>query len=184
MFHTFSGCSCLKNILINCGYDNTASLKCIIPDHLLEIDEYVDQNRHVISSLNCAHSKIYEAQGKFRLLPGHRSYILKWIQTQNETTDITKHQSQVDKNLIRIDNPAFSPIMMELIRSALENHSRSPNARRFSEMLMNFSIHVYIMAGRACYEMISANIPIPKATTICEYFKTIAASFAVTIDYQ
>lgn len=88
--------------------------------------------------------------------------LLKWCQ------DLAEERDSLNES-IDINSAAFSPIMVELIRSALKNQNKAPNARRFSEVIMNFSIYLYIMAGKACYEIISSNLPLPKANTISEY---------------
>lgn len=164
-WRNFSGCSCLVKIFNVCGYDNVHSLKCINDKHLNELEEYVNQNRQIIQSMDCEHSNVYGAQHKFQLLPGHRAYILRWCETQHQNQS---HADDICKESL-LNNPAFSTIMVEIIRSALNNYTKSPNARRFSEVLMNFCIYLYIMASKASYELISANLPIPKAKTIRKY---------------
>lgn len=67
-----------------------------------------------------------------------------------------------------VENPAFSTVLREIISSALTNFNRDPKTRVFSDLLMKFSIYIYILAGIASYEVISANLPLPKATTICK----------------
>lgn len=158
----FSGCSCLEKIFNVCGYDNVHSLKCINEKHLNDLEEYVNQNRQIIQGLDCKHSNVYGAQNKFQLMPGHRAYILKWCENQHQNQS---HADDIFKESL-LNHPAFSTIMVDIIRSALNNHTRSPNARRFSDVLMNFCTYLYIMAGKASYELISANLPIPKAKTI------------------
>lgn len=156
MWKTFKGCICLKQILIASGYDNHHSLICMDEEKLNELEEKTDFNQ----KFDCSHLKIYNEQKKFKLLLGHRYLILKFCQ---DLSMVDKSNSEV-----RIDHPAFSPIMIEMIRSALTNYQKTPNTRRFSNLLMDFSICLYIMAGKACYEMVSGNLPIPKPITICK----------------
>lgn len=68
----FPGCECLKRVLINSGYDNLASLKCISFDLLSELEKDIQKNRHVLQTLNCGHKKAYLEQNTFEFLPGHR----------------------------------------------------------------------------------------------------------------
>lgn len=152
----FPGCECLKIILINSGYDNLASLKSIDSVQLIELEKYVEDNRSIIHGLSCNHKQIYEKK-IFEFLPGHRVLILKWCVDELKMIPTEK---------ITENHPAFSPILREIIHCALSNHIKPPNRHRFSEMLMNFSIYIYIMAGKAAYEILCANLPLPKAKTI------------------
>lgn len=127
-----------------------------------ELEEEVNKNRQVIQKLDCKHASNYASQEKFHFLLGHRSLILKWsgeLMEKNENLNET----------IQLNNPCFSPILVELIRSALTNRDKTPNARRFSDILMQFSVYLYIMAGKSCYEIISSNLPIPKSYTIMKH---------------
>lgn len=141
---------------------------------LNELEEHVNENRQIlgqiIQSLDCDHANLYGALKRFQLLPGHRALFLSWCEIQRQSLDQIEHAENSRESLL--NNPAFSIILVEIIRSALNNHTKSPNARRFSKLLMNFCIYLYIMAGKACYELISANLPIPKAKTIrkCLWF--------------
>lgn len=154
----FEGCNCLKLILINVGYDNVASLKCINGELLNDVEKHVEKNNHVLQSLTCEHKNRYLGE-KFEFLPGHRALILDWC--QNRLTNSL--EDTFNKN-----HPAFSPILCEIIGSALDNHDRPKNRHRFSQILVDFSIYLFIMAGKSCYETLSANLHLPKAVTICK----------------
>lgn len=121
----------------------------------------VEKNREIINELRCDHSKIYDAQQKFKILLGHRTLIIQWSDELSK-----RHSSQSESEL---SHPAFSQILNEIIQSAVTNQNKPPNARRFSKVLTNFSLYLYIMAGKSCYEVISSNLPIPKANTISMY---------------
>lgn len=158
LWKSFPGCECIKRILINCGFDSEFAIKCINENNLDALKGCVDKN--FIKTLNCAHLNFYMAQEKFELLPGHRALTLEWSKRMNQTSN------QINDERIDIRHPAFSPILREIISTALKNYSKTPHARRFSDFIMNFSIYIYIMAGRACYDILSANIPLPKTGTI------------------
>lgn len=159
MWKTFPGCSCLKQILIVSGYDNIHSLMCINEEKFNELEDQVLIDRQKV---DCDHLTIYEAQPKFKLLLGHRSLILKWC------ADLTRTDNSSNES-IQTNHPAFSPIMNRIMLSAVKNFNKTSNARRFPELLMQFLIYLYIMAGRACYEIIFANLPIPKASSISTF---------------
>lgn len=145
----FPGCECLKLFLINSGYDSLSSLKCINSVLLVELEQYVGENRWMMENLNCSNITVYEKQDKFNFLPGHRTLLLDWCQNGLKN---------ISSETVTYKHPAFPPILRELINCALSNHMEPPNSRRFSEKLMSFAVYLYIMAGKACYETICANL--------------------------
>lgn len=166
IWNNFPGCDCLKLILINSGYDNLASLKCINQDRLNELEVHINENRENLEVLICAHKNRYLEQRKFHFLPGHSALMLNWC--ENEVQNLLQDEVQNKTETFNINDPAFSRILKEIITSGLSNHSKRPNVHRFSEMIMDFSIYLYIMAGKSCYETLSANLPLPKAGTVCK----------------
>lgn len=146
------------------GFDNIHSLKLIDEKYLDQLELCINQHQqsiqNIIKVLNCIHSTIYSAQKTFKFLVGHRIVLLNWCKNLNKDKTST---------LFNTGNPAFSPVMQEMIKSALGNVEKPANSRRFSNLLMDFSTYIYIMAGKASYEIISANLPLPKAKTICEF---------------
>lgn len=159
IWNNFPDCECLKILLINTGFESLTSLKCINRDLLIEVKKNIEKNRNILQTLACDHKSRYLGMDKFEFLPGHYALLLDWCQNQlcNLSTDTfnAKHS-------------AFSPILSELINSALSNHKKPAKSHRFSEVLVDFSIYIFIMAGKACYETLSLNLPIPKAGTICK----------------
>lgn len=129
-----------------------------------ELYKSVDEN--IIESFECQHKEIYKemyrTQNKFNLLPGHKIQILELATRQSKK----QTAMQSDDDLFSINAGFFSPIMREIVYSAKSNHNKHPNARRYSDLLTDFSMYNYIMAGRECYEVLSANLPIPKAGTL------------------
>lgn len=157
----------MKHILIECGYDNIYSLKLINDDKLNALEMEMNTHPQVIQSFNCTHSKVYKSQPKFKILLGHRTLLLHWIQNLSQT------ENQSSERSIDIDHPALSKIMSEILRCFLANHNKPPNNRRFSELVMNYSIYLYILAGKACYEIICENLPLPKVSTISMFAITL-----------
>lgn len=164
MWESFPGCTCLQHILCESGFENALSLKLITEDHINEIEKYIHTSREtILNGLNCAHANIYKNQTIFQFLPGHRIIILKWP----ATIPSDKNSNEADQTFT-VNHPAFSPICREIISSALTNYKRDPKGRTFSDLLMKFSIYVYLLAGKSSYEVISSNLPMPKAGTICK----------------
>lgn len=161
-WNKFPGCACLKSILINSGFDNRASLKCMNSNLISEIEKDVENDRSFLENLTCDHKNRYLNHNKFEFIPGHRALIIDWCENDLNSDD---RNDVFDKN-----HPAFSYILKELIDSAMQNYKKHPNTRRYSNKLKDFCIFLYIMAGRACYETLSENLPIPKAGSICKYY--------------
>lgn len=136
MWATFSGCECIQHILRNCGYDNMYSLNCINEINFAEIENYVDENRTKILDFNstCTH-KAYDKQNKFQFLPGHRMLILKWC-SELQSCKIPNELS----NEFSVNHPAFSPMLKEIIVSALSNHNKVQTARRYTKLIFQ---HTY-----------------------------------------
>lgn len=61
--------------------------------------------------------------------------------------------------------PEANPFFRDLYDSFRKNHSLAKNARRYSEDLKRFAAYIYIIGGRLVYETLSANLPLPSATT-------------------
>lgn len=160
----FSGCDCLKKFLCANGYDDALSLKLITNDGLNESENYIDANREsFLNSLSCKHAKIYKEQKVFKILGGHRYVALKWS-AQISSDEKTKEEEQK----FTIKHPAFSPILRDIISSALYNYNREPQGRAYSDLLWDFSKYIFILGGKASYEIISSNVPLPKAGTMCK----------------
>lgn len=148
--------------MFQCGFDIPQYLEYIDEKNLDDLEKHVDQDRTILgnSNLKCQHITIYVNQSKFKFLPLHRILILNWFRLTNS--------EQLEKDIVKIEHPAFSSILRALIRTALSNYDKPPRNNRFSEIIFDFSIYLYIMAGRNCYETIAANLPIPKVGTIGE----------------
>lgn len=136
IWNDFSSCECLKSILINTGYDNIPSLMCMNDDQLTNLENYVEENPWIIEKINCDHIKSYGTLTKFKFLPGHRAFLLDWCQNKSTCQD-----SANNANTFKIDDAAFSPVLREIISSALSNHQKAPNSHRFSRLVMDFSIY-------------------------------------------
>lgn len=162
-WNDFPCCVCLKSVLINFGYDNISSLMCINDEELTKLEKYVEEDRSITKEITCEHAKSYGTSTQFKFLPGHRAVLLDWCQN--------KLHSDEENSTFTIKNAAFSPILRETIASALSNHSKPPNTHRFSKLLMQFAIYIYIMAGKACYEILCANLPLPKSGTVSKFFR-------------
>lgn len=171
LWKKWSGCQCVQEILIQNGYDNVNSLKLLSESSLKELENCIQEDwQRILNSVEksleksckkCTHLEIYSKQKKFAFLIGHKTLLLKWCQELNEV--------KIEEQSFFIDNPAFPPMLQNIISTALNNTGKEARARRFP-LLLDFAIYLYIMAGKTSYEIIAANIPFPKAKTISKFY--------------
>lgn len=143
------------NILTEAGFDTKESLELITKDTINEIERYINENRFLTAN------SIYEHKPKFEFLPGHRALLLSFP---------SKIQSFKEQNEIDECNGSttYSFILKSLIETAESNANKLPKANRFNDVIKYFSIYIYLHCGRACYDTLSSNLPIPQSDTICK----------------
>lgn len=158
----------MKEILCKFGFESSISIESLDDTQLAEIENGV--NHQLIQDLGskCDHIKTYESQAKFHFLLGHKILLQKWIKTV-----IKFHSDFMSSQTFKKNHAAFSPTLRSMIDAALVNYGRTSNARKFSKNLMDFAIYLYISAGKASYEILCANLPLPKGNTISKYFNLI-----------
>lgn len=162
MWTKFPGCECLKQFLISCGFDSEFSLLNLDDSAITLIDQHLDQNRHLIESLNCSHKQIYSTQPKIQLLPGHRLLLSK-------LPEFIESQLATKSRNVDVGHQAFSPVLKTMISTALDNYDKPPNTHRYPKLLTDFSIYTYLSSGKSSYKMICRNLPLPKESTVCMY---------------
>lgn len=136
---------------------------------LNEFEDYINQNRRILTEClgNCSHIKSYQSNQNFKFLPGHKLLLLKVAQSPPR---IDKNQTFEPRFASRFKHPGFSTLLQHLIETALNNFEKAAANNRYSDLVMDFAIYIYIMAGKACYEIIAANLPLPSAVTIRNYY--------------
>lgn len=143
------------------GFDSPECLNGMTEANLIDLENHISENKRIVENIaECLHIKNYQDGKNFKFLPGHKTLILNLSQGVNRDTNLST-------NSIMIEHPAFSPLLRSSIKTALNNHEKIPTQKRYPDLLKDFSIYLYIMAGRACYEVIAANLPLPSASTIC-----------------
>lgn len=149
--------------MIECGFDNGHSLKSINESTIKLVESHVNQNRDILNKLDCRHKESYQQQKQFNFLPGH------YVALTNNQNFVQACSSGQDATAMQ-DNPAFSALLKALIASALNNFGREPSGYRYSQLVHEFSMYIYMLGGKANYEVISANLPLPKVVTISMTF--------------
>lgn len=148
----------IKQILEQSGYETESSLLCINNENIADIETFANENRAILQNTS------YENTNKFKFKPGHKLIIL---QLPNQIKLLRESQS---KNSLQSNKNNFSQILKTFIETAESNFEKQPNGFRYDMINRNFSTFVYLLCGKACYDTLSANLPIPTSHTICKIF--------------
>lgn len=148
-------CDCVKILLRTSGYDCELCFENVNEDLLLELENHIEkQLLNLVAELKCSHSKAYsKSEGIFRFLPGHRAMILNLKQqfalmrksiSSNLEKPPTNIQSMIDI-LDEVKNATgFSELLKQLIESAVNNYSKTPNLYRYSEFIRFVAIYLFL----------------------------------------
>lgn len=138
----------VKGILIKNQFDNEISL--------------AELNDGIISEL--------EALSNDKFLLGHRGLLLglpkKIAAFTKRNEEFIEENVEENVNTDILNSPHVSFIMKQLVKCALQNANVEPKQRRYTDAIRNFGIYPYVMCGKASYEVLCNNIPLPKPTTI------------------
>lgn len=145
-------------ILIAAGYDSAISIADMNSEQIDEIEKFANQK---LKSM-LKDSELYSGSDVFSFLPGHRKLVIALGK------HVKKYVSSKEEKPKDFDLSHASTIMKELITSMNENANVAPSRRRYSEIIQWFSIYIYIHSGRAAYEILSSNLPLPQVATICK----------------
>lgn len=144
-------------ILEFCAFENESSLMSIDNDAIVDIEMYVNENPQILKETS------YKNVNKFKFKPGHRLLIIQLPQ-------LIKNCNQTETKLQKIGHLRpqmnFSQILKSFIETAESNNGKQPNGFRYDEINRYFSTFVYLLCGKACYDTLSANLPIPSSHTI------------------
>lgn len=147
--------NCLKTFLSECAYDTFLSIQNISNASLSEIERHMNACVKVVQNLDCCHADTYKNQSNFKLLPGHRDFLLS----------ISKYKFQ------EIDSDKKSPlpvILQAMIDTSQQNSGRNKRNYNYSDLVRFFSTYTYLSAGRSYYEFLRSNLDLPAISTVCE----------------
>lgn len=157
---------CIRTILSGCGYDNAISIKLLDEDKIIEVEAFIEKScGEMLKNLSCCVSDVYQNIHPFRFVPAHKNIIL----------DFRKALSHNLKNSEENDciEPCFeycSTLLKKLIQESKKNARKVPTQYRYDDIIKYFSIYVYMVCGKAGYDILSHNLPIPKRVSIRKYF--------------
>lgn len=175
--------NCIKVILFNAGFDTLLGIANMNETSITQVEDYVNTNGNqsfmeIIEYLSCCHSEEYKrsiANKTFTFLPGHKGLILKIGEIVAKST--SSEEEANESNMVRLWNtiehfgPALPQMLKEMIQTALINSQTTPNLNRYSDVIKYFSIYVYLLCGRQCYEVLCSNLAMPAASTIGKFSK-------------
>lgn len=144
----------VKVILMRSGFDTKTALLCLNEESIIEIEQFVDENRDVLKGTT------YEnITNEFKFKPGHKIFILR---LPDKLKDLEKIGCVNNEPKV-FD---FSFVLKTFIETAEKNDGKKSKGFRYNDVNRYFSTYIYLLCGRACYETLSANLPIPQASTI------------------
>lgn len=164
---------CIKRLLEASGYDTEISLSTLNEANLLKVELFAQRSlQHVIAELHCCHSETYRNETTFQFIPG--TFILeipKGLQSNSRPVTLSTLCQQLIDRLSTM--PMATDLLKEFLKTVVTNESTSKTQNRYSEVIQYFSTYIYMLCGRNCYEVLSNNLPMPKAVTVCGFFSYI-----------
>lgn len=139
-------------ILNFCGYDNLISLSQIDLEEIKEIERFINNgNLFILSDTK------YVDLNPFLFSPGHQKLLKKLAQI-SKNFELSKQCGN--------DKTEVSFIMKELLDSAEFNMNIPKQQHRYTQAIQWFSTYIYMMSGKAAYEILRSNLPLPTESTI------------------
>lgn len=162
-------------ILKATAYNSALSIAVMNEEEIKQIEKFI-RDRKLDDLLN---GSVYANSNEFAFLPGHRKLLLALGKKAEDYELISSNAARLEKE---IKFPCASFLMKELIDSMDNNSNVASKGRRYSDIIQNFSIYIYLLSGKAAYEVLCSNLPLPQVPTICELENSIK-SYAETCFY-
>lgn len=151
----------VRNILTEAGFNCRTTLGLINSDIITDIEEFANENREILIGSS------YENKVLFKFLPAHRILVRNM---SNYMDQLRNSESNIEQ---KMNLSQFPYLLKCFIETAQSHANKSVKAFRYSEHIQSFSTCIYMMCGKSCYETLSANLPIPKASTVRKFYKFI-----------
>lgn len=170
----------LKLLLSISGYDTLISIKQFTSPKITNLEQWINDNFHANyeplvklfgnNAFNeiALYKNIFEQKRNFTFLPGHRDILLN---LPKMITEMQTKKSEPGVTSKKDNLPKYSAILTKLIESANKNFNKSKNAYTYNDTIKFFSTYVFLLYGRACYETLCHNLPIPSTKTIRKYIQ-------------
>lgn len=164
----------LKYLLVETGYDNIVSLRCLDDKNISVLENFIDENalhRELASKVHCVTASLYENMGTFRFAPGHKQF-LKAISLSKRSANQADGVADVaDNELKEGESAGKSSFLLQCLMDSQkqQNRAKSTHGYRYSEYVKQFFTYAYLISGRLSYETLHANLPIPSVSAIQNY---------------
>lgn len=154
---------CVKTFLSACAYDSFLSLQNISLESIEEIERHMNNCPEKIESLKCCHSSAYKSQDEFKLLPGHKDFLLS----------ISKYKFNLD-SAHKVDskdtrNATLPVVLRAMVEMCMQNAGTNKHHSQYNDLIRYFSTYVFLLAGRSCYEFLRSNLELPSTKTVCKF---------------
>lgn len=136
-------------ILSSAGYDNSMSLTDISNDDINAIEIFWRKESRT---------------EEFSFLPGQTKFI-----KELGKKIVQYEQMDYKRNQFALSNASL--IMREMFNNLKQNQNVAPTGRRYSEILQWFGTYIFMLSGKAAYEVLCSNLPLPQAATVCKSTK-------------
>lgn len=137
-----------------------------IPNEIIEIlTESGFDNILAMAEIDQADIAGIESFSGKSILPGHKKFIValgRQAKLYESSREKTKTKCEFDQSVLTF-------IMKELNKTAMQNANVAPTRYRYSEAIQWFSTYIFLLSGRAAYEFLCSNLPLPKVSTIRKY---------------
>lgn len=126
-------------------------------------------NELALKEIDCDDIADMENRLKKCLLPGHKKLIIALGKKAKEYDELKCGAMRGEK---KIDFEG-SFILKELVDTSKKN-ANIPNTRyRYSDSIQWFATYIFLLGGRATYEFVSSNLPLPCISTIRKYIISV-----------
>lgn len=105
--------TCLRSLLNDTGYNTIASLSCIDDAKILEIEQFLTENKDIVNKLECCFSTEYKSLDNFHFMPGHKSMISSIRDDIKEMKELNAAKKRDKKHLLP-DNLIFENLLTNL----------------------------------------------------------------------
>lgn len=174
--------SIVIEILAASGYDNATALSGLDEKEINEIEKFVHDNLQCLLEKSSQYSTSTRTSNTFSFLPGHKKLLFILGEKAEQYYEMQKKVSSNIYSKCITRNESYenaTPLMKELINSMEAISNVAPTGRRYSDACKNFAMYMYMLSGKAAYEALCNNLPLPQAATVCEYslLKFVFATF-------
>lgn len=150
---------CLKVLLSSTGYDNGISLKYIDEEKVKNLEKFIANHRiNVLNTLTCC----YKEGTNFKFLPGHQCLILALAEILKSNPPIA--DQNFDEDIFHSND-----LMSLLVKAAKNNFGKPNNQNQYDRDLFHFSVYLFLVGGKSCYQSLQANLPMPSVSSIYKH---------------